>query len=150
MKIAKVGLYIVLAGVGFAAWRYIIIQQPLRFGANEAPQTQNLGIVIYGYVVTLIGVLLGSVYRELQTRKERGESSIGNVSEFLKSVFLSLDMWMSLCGSPIVYALIWKSLDGGNTGGLTVIALQNGFCCTMLLSNLLKRGPNQNAAPAGH
>jgi len=147
VKIAKMILYVALACVGFFVWRYLITAQPLRFGANETPETQAVPVVLYGYLVTLAGVILGSAYRELQARKEHGETQIGNVSAFAKSVFLSIDFWTSLCGSPIVYALLWKSLDGGNVAGLTVIALQNGFCCTMVISNFLKRGPEQNPVP---
>jgi hypothetical protein len=147
VKIAKMFLYVLLASIGFFAWHYLVTAQPLRFGANETPETQKVSVVIYGYLVTLAGVVLGSAYRELQARKERGETQIGSVPAFAKSVVLSIDFWTSLCGSPIVYALLWRSLDGGNIAGLTVIALQNGFCCTMVISNFLKRGPEQNPVP---
>jgi hypothetical protein len=147
MKIAKVTLFVALACIGFLVWRYLVTAQPLQFGANETPETQGLGTVLYGYLVTLVGVVLGSAYRELQARKERGETQIANVPSFAKSVLLSIDFWTSLCGSPIVYALLWKSLQGGNMAGLTVIALQNGFCCTMVISTFLKRGPDQAPVP---
>lgn len=145
MKILRVVAYLVLALIGFFVSRYMITSQPLRFGANEAPETQTVAVVLYGYLITLIGVVLGSAYRELQARKEQGKTQIDSVAQFARSVFLSLDFWMSLCGSPIVYALLWKSLEGGNVAGLSVIALQNGFCCTMVVSNFLKRGPDQGA-----
>jgi hypothetical protein len=147
VKIGRVFLYLLCAVVGFLAWRYLITAQPLQFGANEIPETQKVSVVVYGYLVTLLGVLLGSAYRELQARKERGDTQIGNISSFAKSVALSIDLWISLCGSPIVYALLWRSLDGGNVAGLTVIALQNGFCCTMVISNFLKRGPQALPEP---
>ena len=147
VKIAKMILYVGLACVGFLVWHYLVTAQPLRFGANETPATQKVSVVMYGYLVTLAGVVLGSAYRELQARKERGETQISSLRGFARSVFLSIDFWTSMCGSPIVYALLWRSLDGGNVAGLTVIALQNGFCCTMVISNFLKRGPEQNPAP---
>ncbi len=147
MKVIKMFLYVALAVVGFLASRFVITAQPLRFGANAIPETQTVTVVLYGYLVTLAGVVLGSAYRELQARKDRGETQISNVSAFAKSVLLSIDFWTSLCGSPIVYALLWRSLDGGNVAGLTVIALQNGFCCTVVISSFLKRGPEQNPEP---
>jgi hypothetical protein len=49
-----------------------------------------------------------------------------------------------------VYALLWKSLEGGNQAGLTIMALQNGFCCTMVVGALVKRGPAQQQATAGN
>lgn len=153
MKNWKVALrlvaYLALAVAGFLIFKHLATRQPLRFGANEAPATQNIGVVFYGYLVTLVGVLLGSAYRELQARRDRGDTQLKSVSEFAKSVLRSIDFWLSLCGSPIVYALLWKSLEGGSQAGLTIMALQNGFCCTMVVGALLKRGPDRTPVAAG-
>jgi hypothetical protein len=73
--------------------------------------------------------------------RDKGETRITNVPLFFKNVFTSIDLWMGLFGAPIVYALLWKSLEGGSVAGLTVIALQNGFCCTVIIANLMKKGP---------
>ncbi len=137
----KYAAYIVLAAVGFWGFQNIIVGEQSIFGLNSNPDSSTLFHVVYGYAITLVGVLLGTIYRNLQTRKEAGEKNLSSTGSFLKDIFTSLDLWMSICGSPIVYALIWKSLiDGGsiadNLAGLTIIALQNGFCCTILLSNL--------------
>jgi hypothetical protein len=141
----KVPLFVFLAVAGIVGWRYLIASEPLRFGANAAPEQQRTGVLIYGYAITLVGVVLGAAYRELQARKQRGETSITSPRDFLGAVFLSLDFWMSLCGSPLVYALIWKSMDGGNVAGLSTIALQNGFCCTVIISSFMAK-PTQPAA----
>jgi hypothetical protein len=147
MKLVRIIGFVALAAAGFFIWRWIVMNQPLRFGANETPQTQSLGVIAYGYAVTVAGVLIGSFYRALQAMKEAGTTSIGDPGKFVKTVLLSVDLWLSLFGSPIVYALLWKSLDGGNIAGLTVIALENGFCCTMVVNNFMKKGPEQNPNP---
>jgi hypothetical protein len=147
--IGTIVLYLALAYIGFAGFKYLATNQPLRFGTNEVPATQGLGVISYGYLITLVGVLLGSAYRELQARRDKGETQLGSVTEFATTVLRSIDFWLSLCGSPIVYALLWKSLEGGNRAGLTIMALQNGFCCTMVVGALVKRGPAQQPAPAG-
>ncbi len=142
----KIPLFLLLAAIGIIGWRYLLGSELLRFGANAVPEQPGARVLVYGYIVTLVGVVLGSAYRELQARKQRGETSINGFRSFLGSVFLSLDFWMSLCGSPLVYALIWKSMEGGNLAGLTTIALQNGFCCTVIISSLISK-PAQT--PAG-
>jgi hypothetical protein len=146
----RIILYLALAVAGFLIFNHLATRQPLRFGANEAPETQKIGVIFYGYGITLIGVVLGAAYRELQARREKGETQLASVTGFATSVLRSIDFWLSLCGSPIVYALLWKSLEGGNQAGLTIMALQNGFCCTMVVGALLKRGPDQPAADAGN
>jgi hypothetical protein len=138
----KIPLFLALAVIGIVGWRYLISSEPLRFGATAVPEQQGTRVLIYGYAVTLAGVVLGSAYRELQARKQRGEMSLTSLRDFVGAVFLSLDFWMSLCGSPLVYALIWKSMDGGNIAGLSTIALQNGFCCTVIISSFMSK-PNQ-------
>jgi len=144
----RIVLYLALAVAGFLIFNHLATRQALRFGANEAPETQKIGVIFYGYGITLIGVVLGAAYRELQARREKGETQLASVTGFATSVLRSIDFWLSLCGSPIVYALLWKSLEGGNQAGLTIMALQNGFCCTMVVGALLKRGPDQPAAAA--
>jgi hypothetical protein len=135
----KIPLFWLLAIIGIVGWRYLLGSELLRFGANAAPEQPSTRVLVYGYMITLVGVVLGSIYRELQTRKQRGDTSITSLRSLLASVFLSLDFWMSLCGSPLVYALIWKSMEGGNLAGLSTIALQNGFCCTVIIGSLISK-----------
>lgn len=133
---------IILVMFGFLGWLYLIRSEPIRFGAISSPQTANMGIIAYGFVLTLVGVLLGSIYRALQKRLTFSDT-IGDVKEFSKYVFSSIDLWMGLCGAPLVYAMLWKSLDGGGIAGLTVVALQNGFCCSVIIGGLM---PNSNSS----
>ena len=134
----KFFLFPLLAIIGFVAWWRLVQPQQLQWGAQSIPASDNFLIVVYGYAVTLIGVMLGSGYRELQKLREGGKTNIENVGLFFKGIFSSIDLWMGLLGSPIVYALLWKSIDSSNVSGLTIVALQNGFCCTVIISNFTK------------
>lgn len=105
---------------------------------------QGMGAVghfhlVYGLTVTLVGVVLGSAYRELQCMKQAGHRRIHGVRELVISVVYSIDFWMGLCGSPILFSIIWQSADQLAVAPLTLIAIQNGFCCTVVLPTLLGR-----------
>ena len=134
----KFFLFPLLAIIGFVAWWRLVQPQQLQWGAQSIPVADNFMIVVYGYIITLIGVALGSGYRELQKLRESGKANIESPGAFFKGIFSSIDLWMGLLGSPIVYALLWKSIDSGNVSGLTIVALQNGFCCTVIISNFTK------------
>ncbi|OMP80126.1 hypothetical protein BW716_06435 [[Flexibacter] sp. ATCC 35208] len=113
------------------------------FGAQSVPFQKNLLFAIYGFTVTLIGVFLGSTYRALQALREKGITRIPNLKEFFIGLLCSVDLWIGIVSAPIVFALIWQSLATVNIAGLTVVALQNGFCCTLIIANLVN---NQTAA----
>src|ERR1051325_3551805 len=67
--IAAVLLFI--GGVG--GWYFLVNREQLTFGCNETPTQPGLGVIAYGYVITLAGVVLGAIYRELQARRARGQ-----------------------------------------------------------------------------
>ncbi len=94
--------------------------------------------------MTVLGVVLGSAYRELQKMKEAGKTTVDGA--FFKNFLTSIDLWMSLIGSPLVYALLWKSVEGGSIASLTLIALENGFCCNVVISNIVRRRTAEAAA----
>lgn len=99
--------------------------------------------VVYGLAVTLVGVVLGTAYRELQCMKQAGHRRIRGVRQLVTSVVYSIDFWMGLCGSPILFSIIWQSAGQLAVGPLTIIAIQNGFCCTLVLPALLgRKDPN--------
>jgi hypothetical protein len=150
VTIVRIITAVILVGVGFFGMYWIAQRGPLVFGLNETPETQGFPVIAYGYAMTAIGVILGSIYRELQALRAAGIKRITNVRRFFRDVFRSIDFWMSACGSPIVYALLWKSLEGGSVAALTIIALQNGFCCTVIIEKLMNQGGTapQPAAPA--
>jgi hypothetical protein len=139
MRALQAAAAVVLLIGGVAVYYWLAGNQPLAFGLNETPKPQSAAVIAYGYAVTIAGVILGSTYRELQAKRARGIQRIDGIGPFVRDVFLSIDFWMSACGSPIVYALLWKSLEGGGTAALTIVALQNGFCCTVMLDRLTRQ-----------
>ena len=140
MKKLIVLLKIILPIAGFGLWWHLMSNEPVRFGGQEIPTEKSWGVIAYGFLITLVGVFLGSGYRELQRQKESGKTNIV-ISEFFRNIFTSIDLWMGLFGAPIVYALLWKSIGDSSIAGLSVIALQNGFCCTLIASNLINGKP---------
>jgi hypothetical protein len=128
-----------LVTIGVIAWLYSLHGTPIRFGANAVPEEPRLPIIAYGYAITLVGVVFGTVYRELRRRKSGGQEQLEGIKSFLRSILLSIDLYLGLCGSPFVYALLLKSFEGGNIIALTTVALQNGFCCTIILNSLLDK-----------
>ena len=74
--------------------------------------------------------------------RQKGRRRITNFREFAESVFRSIDLWLGLFGSPLAYGLILKAIDGINLLGLTTLALENGFFCTIVVNEA--RGPKEN------
>jgi hypothetical protein len=142
-KFMKATLYALMAVLGFVIWFYFAQKDQLTYGFLTGPEksifSNKIVLIIYGYLVTVIGVVLGTIYRELSEMKEKGRRRITKIGVFIKRIFSSIDLWLGLLGSPFVYALIWKSIDEGSISGLTVIALQNGFSCTIITNSFLKK-----------
>jgi hypothetical protein len=59
----------------------------------------------------------------------------------------SVDMWLGLAGAPIVYALVLQSTAGMTLPGLLVVALENGFCCLIVLNGFM-RNAEKDARPS--
>jgi hypothetical protein len=125
--------------ISFAIWWKLIDQHEQIFGAQAIPFHNSWWFVVYGFVITLVGVFLGSTYRQLQALKEKGETQIKDIGAFFRTVLMSIDLWIGIVGAPIVYALLWKSMETVSVAGLTVVALQNGFCCTLVIANLVRQ-----------
>lgn len=132
-------LYATLAIGGIAGWLYFATPSNLAFGGLQDPNstTNRVWLWVLGYLITLGGVACGSGYRSLQ--KLQGQS-IGSVRKFFGGVLLSTDLWMGLLGSPIVYGLILRSTTGMSHSAFFVTALENGFCCTILINSFTHNG----------
>lgn len=139
-------LFLVVAG--FSLWWFLIRSQPIRFGALAVPEEPRLGALVFGYLVTVVGVVLGSFYRELKRRQEQGMKSINSFRSYASSVVRSIDLWMGLFASPLIYALILKTTDGASLSGVTIIGLENGFFCTLVLE-AATRQQQQRQMPTG-
>lgn len=130
---------VVAAGASLCLAWWIVVGSPVRFGAVAASESTVVWRLALGYLMTVVGVVMGSGYRNLQARRERGETEIPGLQKFARSVLFSVDFWLGVCGSPLVYALLVRATDGGNMAGLIAIAMENGFFCTVIISGLTPR-----------
>ncbi len=120
---------------GYYYWSNINLQGT-NFGAVAIEDSPALKILI-AYLITLLGVLLGTIYRNLQERKLKGRNSINKPGAFFKSVFKSIDFWMSLCASPLVFMVLYNSISNSSFSSLAVIAFENGFFITLIMDKLI-------------
>jgi hypothetical protein len=123
-------------GGGIAAYAILLNSYVLRFGVAAVPDKPGLGALAFGYLITVVGVVLGSAYRQLVALRARGIVDISNLYLFFGGVFHSVELWLGVFASPIVYSLIWKAFDGGSLKVLGALALENGFFCTAIMSSI--------------
>ena len=95
---------------------------------SELPLRSTLG-----FSATLLGVLLGVVYRELREVQATGEKRL-KVRAFFRDIRRSINLWLGMVGAPVVFALLLKSSEGARLGGFLVMALEHGFCCSIILN----------------
>jgi hypothetical protein len=139
---------LIFSAIGLVGW-YLLVNgnNNIRFGwskSEDLPNNSLNGIlrIGYGYLITLIGVLLGSFYKKMQEMKAAGETSIKSVRDFFKSMVRDLNLWMALCASPIVYALVVKAADGLSIPSFTFIGLENGFFCLSIITAIAGQKAN--------
>jgi hypothetical protein len=121
--------------IGFAGYWYYAPVETL--GMVEGSASGGLKFLL-GFAATIVGVMLGALYRRLRALQARGITNIPSARKFSKDVASSVDLWLGLVGAPIVYALLLKSSDGMDLLGLVIVALQNGFCCLIILNSLIR------------
>jgi hypothetical protein len=107
------------------------------FGLFTNDQSNHLLTITVGYIATAAGAFLGTVYRELSARQRRGETIIESPVSFLGELLRSINLWMAMTGSPIVFALLLKTTSGMGLSGIVVVALENGFSCLLVLDSLV-------------
>jgi hypothetical protein len=118
------------------------------FGFFEGTENSQTIRFMITFLATVVGVLLGSIYRELKLLQGMGIAKIPSLNTFFSGIGRSTDLWIGLAGSPIVYSLILQSTDGMSLAGLIVVALQNGFCCLVVLNSFIGRQEaGQNIPP---
>ena len=131
-----------LVGAGACAWLawYLVVGTPVRFGAVAVASESGGWRLLYGYAMTIAGVVLGSAYRYLEGLRSAGVREVPGVRALTGAVFRSVEFWLGMCGSPLVYALLLRATDGGSNAGLTAIAIENGFFCTLIVERLAAGG----------
>lgn len=123
---------------GLCAYWYLAPRSS-SFGMFEGAETSGPLRFILSFLATIAGVMCGSFYRELRSLQAGGEGRIRDLRAFFGNTFRSIDMWLGFAGSPIVYALLLKATDGMSLPGLLVIALENGFCCLIIVNGFIGR-----------
>jgi hypothetical protein len=111
------------------------------FGGLGDPEGAALPLPawVIGYLVTLAGVVLGAGFRRVLRVQTDGKQQV-NVTRLAREVFRSTDLWLGLLGSPLLFALIVKTLAGLDMPGIVAVSLQNGFFCATLVTELVAKG----------
>jgi hypothetical protein len=143
----RLGFVVVfLLSVGGAVTWFRLAPTAGAFGLFEGSGDQIVRVTV-GYLATVAGVVLGSLYRQLRQMRDSGVTEISNVREFVSRGLRSVDLWMGLCGSPIVFLLLARSSEGMSLAGMVVVALENGFCCLIIVNGFVGRMEAANKAP---
>ncbi len=150
MKVSKSVFFPAAVLIGFAItiWFVSRSQVPGPSGAFESiTSSKGTSVVLtalYGFCLTLIGVLLGATYRRLIKLRSAGVEKIA-AKQLIGDVITSVDFYMGLVGAPIVYGLLWQSLADISLAGLSVIALQNGFASHAILDQIITGKSGQSS-----
>jgi hypothetical protein len=144
-KILSIGAALIAAAVGLVAF-WFLVPRAASFGMFQQEGGPNIARLAFSFVSTLAGVILGSANRQLRQIQAAGTSTIQDVPKFLSGVVRSVDLWLGLAGAPIVYALLLQSTDGMSLPGLLLVALENGFCCLLIVNAFVGRSEHALAA----
>lgn len=144
--ILKVGGSGVAIVAGLAGFWYLMPRTPA-FGMFAGEGDANLVRVALSFSATIGGVILGSFYRQLRALQAAGQQTIEAPLHFIAVMFRSIDMWIGLAGAPIVYALLLQSTSGMTLPGLLVVALENGFCCLVIVNGFVGRVEAREKSP---
>lgn len=129
--------------VGAAIFYYFAVQKSDSGiqGAFEIPGTpayvSTILMVLSGFMIMVVGVALGALYRLLIQMKSTGQQSSA-WSVIIKQAFHSLDFQIGLVGSPIVFGLLWQGISDLGMAQFLVIALQNGFTVHAVLGRIVE------------
>jgi hypothetical protein len=153
MRVILISVAVIVSlGVSVVIYWFMASNTNVVFGANQEPGPDKTQLIVYGYLMTLVGVFCGAACRELIALRGKGERGIPAFKAFFVEVGHSTDLWLGMFGSPLVFASVLRGFDGQNFAGLTVLALQSGFTCTMVIAALVmpqekkerQGGPNAN------
>jgi hypothetical protein len=132
--------------VGFVTF---VLMDPIASLPGMAEHQNGVPVrIAAGFLATLVGVVLGAVYRELRRRQSRGATRIA-VGPFFRDMRGSIELWLGLVGSPMVFALLLRSTEGVDLIGLVIMALENGFCCLIILNTLIEKHDKPESPPGG-
>jgi|GEM_PF-6900620 len=131
--------------IGLAAYWYLAPRNP-SFGMFEGVEGSSTFRFFSSFVATIVGVLLGGFYRNLRALKDGGATELKDPRAFIQGTLRSIDLWLGMISAPIVFSLLLKGADGMNLPGLLSVALQNGFCCLVIINGLMAKAESRTAA----
>ena len=105
-------------------------------GINESSALESALLASLAFVVTVVGVLIGSIYRRLLALQREGQRR-AHLGAVFVDVARSIDLQLGLVGSPVVFGLLWQAIADISLPGMLIVALQNGFCCHAILQQTL-------------
>lgn len=159
-KISVIAVLLAIAGLIFwIAYAELVLTDAPKFLVGESSLAGSKAkaiLIVYGYATLVVGVFLGSGYRELKDRRTKEVKQV-KVKELFGSILHSVDFWLGLFGSPVVYAILLQAIDLNNASvasaaGLTLVGLQNGFVCQSIADAIRPKfggssaeEPSQNA-----
>jgi hypothetical protein len=125
--------------LGFGIWYYFLAGGG---GLNRLTPVEGQADVnwywtlVLGFVVMLIGIVLGVACRRLIEQKSKGDDTI-QIRAFFRRVFTEIDLWISLLGSPLIYGGSLKTGAELSSGAFFYFALQSGFSSYVTINALL-------------
>ena len=147
MKTAKYALALLAVVVGAYGYFELLGEATIRFGSQEVPEQQPISRLIAGFLLTIVGVVLGVTYRNLQGMKQNGVAQVADFASFFSQLVRSIDLWIGFCAAPLIFALLMESTQGASWPGLIAVALQNGFCCALIADRILASGGSPSTQP---
>lgn len=139
MLLAISGLAIGLVGFQF------LVPREESFGLFSAEDGDASFKYAMTFLATVLGVIIGSAYRGLRELSDRGIKELPK--GWFASRFQSVDMWLGLIASPIIYALLLRASDGMSLPGQIILALENGFCALIIIDSFSKQKAEAGAGP---
>ncbi|MFY0602705.1 MAG: hypothetical protein JXQ93_02065 [Flavobacteriaceae bacterium] len=99
----------------------------------------KLGLYInmtLGFIMLMIGIFLGTWTRALMKKREAGLKDV-HIGILIKKSFKSIDLWISILASPLLYGSILSASNSINLSSFIFLALQTGFSSNIVVSTFL-------------
>ena len=136
MKLMRILFFILALIVGLGAFLFLAPKDEA-FGLFSSGNGVRSFDYVYAYLATVIGVFLGSFYRGLSALRISGTRRVP--SGFAAARLRSVDLWLGLVASPIVFVFLLRTTDGMSLPGLIIVGLENGFCELVVIESLMQR-----------
>jgi hypothetical protein len=126
-----------LVAIGIGLWGYHqLVPKDDSFGLFSAQDGQATLSFLLTFAATVTGVVLGSLYRGLSKLRDAGVPTVP--PGYFAGLFRSVDMWIGLVASPIVFALLLKASEGMALPAVLILALENGFCALIIIEGFTR------------